>query len=281
MNKVNITIENCYDCPHSKFKHNGMYNLAFGFLSDEAECFCGLKNNRLICRVPIKINRTGQIARLKISIPEWCPMIASTLKVEDIQKDNTTSVHTVYLKDLNPGDHFYFVDSNFILLEKYKSACRAIRETSWRIDVFDHKNLNNLKVSFMKNELERYNQHLNNIDENVKSQMMVQQIILQATDRSDDYGEVSSLVGLLTLEQYGRYKKYLEKDDVTFWLATPHEPYSSSIGEKCVWVAHNGMINPAPVSTTAGIRPVIMLATSTKVDVPIRKEQENATTSVK
>lgn len=86
---------------------------------------------------------------------------------------------------------------------------------------------------------------------------------LKCTLGQQEYGKWVVKVGLLTLEQYGKYFDIIPKVDKCWWLATPYctplrSPYT--VDSNYVWyVSTNGIYLYNNYYNTFGVRPALLL----------------------
>lgn len=98
-------------------------------------------------------------------------------------------------------------------------------------------------------------------------QILDMDVDLKCTLGQHEYGKGSVMVGLLTLEEYGRYYDIIPKIDSAWWLATPWKtpgrpPYASHLFNG-VWVAYsNGDYGCSSCRTMFGVRPVLTFSPS-------------------
>lgn len=102
---------------------------------------------------------------------------------------------------------------------------------------------------------------------NANEDIVKMSIDLQCTLGQREYGECGSKVGLLTLEQYGKYFKIIPKVDYPWWLATPYATPSYCAAfpgyAEYVWSVYtNGFYSFNRYSNTYGIRPAVQLNSS-------------------
>ena len=101
------------------------------------------------------------------------------------------------------------------------------------------------------------------------------EIDLKCTLGQREYGTWKAKVGLLTLDQYGKYFDIIPKVDDCWWLATPYgtplrSPYTYNASY--VWsVSTNGYYHNYSCSGSYGVRPALILDSSLSVscdDIP-------------
>lgn len=88
---------------------------------------------------------------------------------------------------------------------------------------------------------------------------------LLSLDGYDDYGKSCDSVSILTLDEYRRFHKYIGNCCAWNWLLTPYSTPSgvSSVYVECV--CNDGNVSYDRCYYTSGVRPVLILKTSTLV----------------
>lgn len=110
-----------------------------------------------------------------------------------------------------------------------------------------------------------YLSQLKNSDENTDA-ILDMEMDLKCTLGQREYGFFKSKVGLLTLEQYGKYYYVIPKIDNCWWLATPHgtPTYTTyTYNTRSVWlVGTNGNYYYNGCNNSCGVRPALLLDSS-------------------
>ncbi len=111
----------------------------------------------------------------------------------------------------------------------------------------------------------KYLSQLKNSDENTDA-ILDMEMDLKCTLGQREYGFFKSKVGLLTLEQYGKYYYVIPKIDNCWWLATPYRTprlslYTVDTGG--VWrIFTDGSCNGYGYNWSFGVRPTLLLKSS-------------------
>lgn len=98
-------------------------------------------------------------------------------------------------------------------------------------------------------------------------QILDMDVDLKCTLGQHEYGKENVMVGLLTLDEYGRYYDIIPKIGGPWWLATPWKttsrpPYASHLISG-VWCAYaNGDYSYSNCTNTLGVRPTLTLSPS-------------------
>ena len=88
---------------------------------------------------------------------------------------------------------------------------------------------------------------------------------LLSLDGYDDYGKSCDSVSILTLDEYRRFHKYIGNCYAWNWLLTPYST-PSGVGSVCVGcVRSGGGVGYGGYRCTGGVRPVLILKSSTLV----------------
>ena len=182
------------------------------------------------------------------------------------------------LETLTPGTLFPYAGRDFIVLDEKDGGILVLEHQSQESMPFtsadrDVANMNDFRTSSIREYLngDYYADLLENgADE---SNILDLTIDLKATDGTRAYGYDTCKVGLLTLEQYGKYKEIIPlNEDDWWWLATPwttrwlRSPNTSSATYAC-YVRTSGASNYNYCSFSYGIRPALVLSSSLLVSV--------------
>ena len=135
---------------------------------------------------------------------------------------------TMKLRSVPYGTTFTAFGDQFVALDYIGGGVLAIRKETWKNAAFDSNGVNDLRSASIGRDLEAY---LNTLKENGAkiSDILTMTIDLKATDGTREYGFYETRIGLLTLEQYGKYQHIIPDAEEYWWLATPWR----TPGEKC------------------------------------------------
>ena len=102
---------------------------------------------------------------------------------------------------------------------------------------------------------------------------------LKCTLGQHEYGTARVYVGLLTLEQYGKYYNIIPRIDTTYWLVTPWTTPSRSScisNTSLVWCVHcNGDCSYWYSNGAFGVRPTLLLDPSLLVSIECDGKEES------
>ena len=118
------------------------------------------------------------------------------------------------------GETFSVFGDKFVALDCINGNVLAIRKEIWKNAPFDTGGVNDLRTASITGHLVEYFLDLckqGASDDTIPMNM----IDLKATDGSREYGTFGMRVGLLTLEQYGKYQDIIPLADDWWCLATP------------------------------------------------------------
>lgn len=123
---------------------------------------------------------------------------------------------------------------------------------------------------FRDSDIHRYlnGEYLGGLIDNAAEEdtILAMEMDLKCTLGQREYGSWNVRVGLLTLEQYGKYFDIIPKTDYSWWLATPYctplrSPYTG--GTYNVWyVDTDGEYDNCNYSISLGVRPALVLNSS-------------------
>lgn len=182
---------------------------------------------------------------------------------------------TMKLRSVPYGTTFTAFRDQFVALDYIGGGVLAIRKETWKNAAFDSNGVNDLRSASIGRDLEAY---LNTLKENGAkiSDILTMTIDLKATDGTREYGFYETRIGLLTLEQYGKYQHIIPDADGPWWLATPWR----TPGEKCgssdyAWyVNSNGYASNVNCSNTGFyLRPALILSSNLLISIEDEDEQ--------
>ena len=187
---------------------------------------------------------------------------------------------TMKLRSVPYGTTFTAFGDQFVALDYIGGGVLAIRKETWKNAAFDSNGVNDLRSASIGRDLEAY---LNTLKENGAkiSDILTVTIDLKATDGTREYGFCETRIGLLTLEQYGKYQHIIPDADGPWWLATPWR----TPGEKCgnsgyAWlVPSNGYPSSGSCSNTGYyLRPALILSSNLLISIEDEDEQDGGKT---
>ena len=168
----------------------------------------------------------------------------------------------VQLRAVPYGTTFRVFGDDFVALDYIDGSVLAIRRDIWKSAPFDEGGGNNLRTASIMQHLGEY---LDKLTQGMESQEYADEINyftieLKATDGTNEYGIYQSRVGLLTLEQYGKYQHIIPDVDDWWWLATPwRTPAQKNGNNSFAWLVNgNGGCSDGYTYNTYGIRPALM-----------------------
>ena len=182
---------------------------------------------------------------------------------------------TMELRRVPYGTTFTAFGDQFVALDYIGGGVLAIRKETWKNVAFDSNGVNDLRSASIGQALEDYLNTLKDGGAKI-SDILNMTIDLKATDGTREYGFHETKIGLLTLEQYGKYQHIIPDVEECWWLATPWR----TPGEKCgnsdhAWrVNSNGNANCNVCSCTGHyLRPALILSPSILTSIDDEAEQ--------
>lgn len=188
-------------------------------------------------------------------------------------------IKQIKLKDLPAGETFTLWGRSFTVLEQYRDrtfvlAAEVTAEAPFatrRKEVGEKINFNpqayipnNFKYSYIRKFLGSvYYDELIEDGNCAKSDILPLGIDLKCTMGEHEYEYVTVNIGLLTLEQYGKFYDIIPRIEEDWWLATPYKTpsYSAESGaDEIVWhVNSKGHCKPSSCFIRCGLRPTLNL----------------------
>ena len=118
------------------------------------------------------------------------------------------------------GTAFQAFGDEFVALDYIDGGVLAIRRDIWKNAAFDDNGVNDLRGASITDGLAEYLRKM--LDGGADTgDILEMSIDLKAVDGTREYGRYDNHVGLLTLEQYGKYQHIIPDVDGPWWLATP------------------------------------------------------------
>lgn len=189
----------------------------------------------------------------------------------------------VRISDLHPGQTFHAFGDTFVALDSgpnFGGGTLVIRLEIWDSAPFDEDGKNELRNASIQNKLDEYLKGLYKAGAK-PTDILPRYIDLKATDGTREYGVMYKEIGLLTLEEYGRYQHMIPLADDWWWLATPWRTPSElrspfTLSTYYVWLVYSGgfgYYNGA--SATYGIRPALVLPSDLLVSMDEPEDAES------
>lgn len=176
---------------------------------------------------------------------------------------------TMKLRSVPYGTTFTAFGETFVALDYIGGGVLAIRRDNWKNAAFDEDGKNNLKTASIGGKL---NNFLNVLEDGgaARGDILPMTVDLKATDGTREYGFCETRIGLLTLEQYGKYQHIIPDADGPWWLATPWR----TPGEKCgfsasAWfvVSGGGAGGSSCSYTGCYLRPALILSSNLLISI--------------
>lgn len=167
------------------------------------------------------------------------------------------------LRKIPYGEAFSVFGDTFVALDRVDGNVLAIRKEIWKSAPFDTSGVNNLRTASIAAHLVEY--FLGLCKQGASEDTVAMNTIdLKATDGTREYGTFGMRVGLLTLEQYGKYQHIIPDVDDWWWLATPWRTPAQKGGDSDhSWFCYSdGNADYNYCADSYGIRPALLFASS-------------------
>lgn len=182
---------------------------------------------------------------------------------------------TMELRRVPYGTTFTAFGDQFVALDYIGGGVLAIRKETWKNVAFDSNGVNDLRSASIGQALEDYLNTLKDGGAKI-SDILNMTIDLKATDGTREYGFHETKIGLLTLEQYGKYQHIIPDVEECWWLATPWR----TPGEKCggstnAWYVNSGgdAYDYSCSYTGYYLRPALILSSNLLISIEDEEEQ--------
>ena len=184
----------------------------------------------------------------------------------------------IELRKVPCGETFTAFGDEFVVLDHIDGGVLSIRKDIWKSAPFDKDANNNLREASITVELAGYMALLRQ-NGATDDAFVPMHIDLKATDGTRAYGYYNIDIGLLTLEQYGKYKDIIPLVDDWWWLATPWSTRwlrsPSTVSSANAWLVHsNGCCDNDYCSSSWGVRPILNFTSCLLVSLPGGSEED-------
>ena len=176
------------------------------------------------------------------------------------------------------GMAFQAFGDEFVALDYINGGVLAIRRDIWKNAAFDDNGVNDLRGASITDGLAEYLRKL--LDGGADTgDILEMSIDLKAVDGTREYGRYDNHVGLLTLEQYGKYQHIIPDVDGPWWLATPWRTPGEKFGGAtfALFVDTNGYWSLSSCSYAGcAIRPALLFSSSLLVSIEDEEAADEA-----
>lgn len=176
------------------------------------------------------------------------------------------------------GMAFQAFGDEFVALDYINGGVLAIRRDIWKNAAFDDNGVNDLRGASITDGLAEYLRKL--LDGGADTgDILEMSIDLKAVDGTREYGRYDNHVGLLTLEQYGKYQHIIPDVDRPWWLATPWRTPGEKFGGATIalGVYTNGYWSNNYCSGAGyAIRPALLFSSSLLVSIEDEEAADEA-----
>lgn len=194
-----------------------------------------------------------------------------TFKIDSKELEKMLSKENVELATLKPGEIFKSETGiEYIVLEQLENGTRVIRNELLPIKKEFGRN-NNFSKSSIKDYLNGDYYENEVIKGFGKDNLVDREIDLLSNDGLDDYGKLHVKIGLLTIDDYRKYRKscFKESKDSWWWLSTPNSTPTGYGDDFVQCVRSGGDVNYGGYDYYGGVRPDFILKSS--IFVSLRK----------
>lgn len=176
------------------------------------------------------------------------------------------------------GTAFQAFGDEFVALDYINGGVLAIRRDIWKNAAFDDNGVNDLRGASITDGLAEYLRKM--LDGGADTgDILEMSIDLKAVDGTREYGRYDTCVGLLTLEQYGKYQHIIPDVDGPWWLATPWRTPGEKFGgaTRALFVITNGSWSDIYCSYAGcAIRPALLFSSSLLVSIEDEEAADEA-----
>lgn len=176
---------------------------------------------------------------------------------------------TMELRRVPYGTVFQAFGDEFVALDYIDGGVLAISRNIWENAAFDDNGVNDLRAASITDNLAAYLHEL--AYGGVKTgDILKMSIDLKAVDGTREYGRYETYVGLLTLEQYGKYQHITPDVDTAWWLATPWRTPGEKFGgaSRALYVLTGGDWGGSYCSGAGcAVRPALLFSPSLLVSI--------------
>lgn len=158
------------------------------------------------------------------------------------------------LGDVKPGA---IINGKYIVLEQLYGAATVLRKELLNETMeFDDDN-NNWENSSLRKYLN--DTYLKEVEREFGEKILWHDTDLFSLDGLDDYGHCTDKIGLLSIDQYRKYRKLLTPVDRAWWLVTPDSTPSGTGSSYVLCVGSRGGVGYDGCRWKRGVRPFFYL----------------------
>lgn len=190
------------------------------------------------------------VKKVKIALAENNETLIK--QIEDILAQNEKRDFT----KMKSGDRFFYCGFEWIYLGMEQDGALCITANIYKEMIFDKESRNNWRNSSFKEELN--NEFLNKLN---RKDLLPFRMDLVADNGDDAYGMSFQYVGILSYEQYLKYRKVIPLFDKWMWTCTPWYCGSNSCGVAHVrCVDQTGCLYNAAARISRGVVPACIFS---------------------
>lgn len=176
------------------------------------------------------------------------------------------------------GMAFQAFGDEFVALDYINGGVLAIRRDIWKNAAFDDNGVNDLRGASITDGLAEYLRKL--LDGGADTgDILEMSIDLKAVDGTREYGRYDNHVGLLTLEQYGKYQHIIPDVDGPWWLATPWRTPGEKFGGATLALfvgTSGGWYSSGCSGAGCAVRPALLFSSSLLVSIEDEEAADEA-----
>ena len=176
------------------------------------------------------------------------------------------------------GTAFQAFGDKFVALDYIDGGVLAIRRDIWKNAAFDDNGVNDLRGASITDGLAEYLRKL--MDGGADTgDILEMSIDLKAVDGTREYGRYDNHVGLLTLEQYGKYQHIIPDVDGPWWLATPWRTPGEKFGGATLALfvgTSGGWYSSGCSGAGCAVRPALLFSSSLLVSIEDEEAADEA-----
>ena len=159
------------------------------------------------------------------------------------------------LGDVKPGA---IINGKYIVLEQLRGGAIVIRKELLDEFMEFDENKNNWKDCSLREYLN--SSYLKEVENEFgEKNIPLHYTDLLSLDGLDDYGECNDKIGLLSIDQYRKYRKLLTPINASWWLVTPDSTPSGTGSSGVQYVRSRGYVFCNDCNWEHGVRPFFYL----------------------
>lgn len=194
-----------------------------------------------------------------------------TLSQENIEQSPVSAGKP--LSEYSQGDVVQIAGYNFIVLDHDEDGTLVISE-----DILSNRSFDSVQNDWSCSDLRAWlggTSWFRTIKNQSGIEVMFLKRDLTSLDGLHDYEYSIDTVSLLTFDEYRKYRSILGVLSDLWWLVTPWSTSTNGFDRSVCCIRHNGVCDTVACNGHLGVRPVLRIKSSCRVQQIVKPKEEN------